>query len=681
MKIKAALVLGVLLASPAYSSEPTPAPVNPPGAPAASEQEGLYNESERLYLRGDSAAALQSLAKFFSLQGQQSARLKIRGHNLRGLIYFQGRNLQGAVQDFEAAVQLANRSLDQSDSLLHLTRYNLGNALVQINKLQDAFEILQTVNNEALDLDTRTRFHHLYGNVFATRNFHLDALLQYLNASHLAKDVAARDTFLQKALNTSRNIYLKEPKADLERIAATNFPSDSAAGVATKVLLARGYMYSGDPTEAESLLKQALSTAEPSHPLRVRAEEMLSDLSKLTDVNPEAVGVLLPLSGKFAKFGRLCLNAILLAYGAYEEMPEAPGASKFRLVIRDSGESPETAQEKFDELVKDEKVIAVIGPLLSKQFPAVARKAQEFGVPLFSLSQRIEGSQIGSYVFPIALSPIQQIELIVAQAMEVNGYKRFAILAPSDTFGTEYVNLFWDTVEKAGGEVVGIERYEPKATDFREEVKRLLGQEYLGARKIELEDLKKRSDRYAATLKVRGKLRQRMLKAYEPKAVVDFDALFIPDDPATLGQIAPAFAVQDVSNIPMLGINTWNTTEIVQRAGRYLQRSLFVDGFFANSQNPRTVQFVQEFTKAFQTVPGTIEVQAYDAGKILMNVLGEGRAKNRAKLRDQLLSQEKFTGISGEFRFSRDGVKRGAHLLTVKGNSIVEIPSSVHQQD
>ena len=38
---------------------------------------------------------------------------------------------------------------------------------------------------------------------------------------------------------------------------------------------------------------------------------------------------------------------------------------------------------------------------------------QEFGVPLFSLSQRIEGSQLGSYVFPIALSPNQQIELIV----------------------------------------------------------------------------------------------------------------------------------------------------------------------------------------------------------------------------------------------------------------------------
>jgi branched-chain amino acid transport system substrate-binding protein len=650
----------------------------PPAATPA-DQEALYTEAERLYLKREMPAALQALNKLFATQGSQSTRVRIRGHNLRGLMFFQSRNLQGAVQDFEAAVQLANRSLEQSDSLLHLTRYNLGNALFQVNRTQDAFEILQTVNSAALDQDTRMRFHHLFGNVMNAREESLPALLEYLSASHLAKDIAARDTYLQKAMNASRNIYLKDPRADLAKISAADFPSDSAAGIAAKILLARGYMYSGDPSEAESLLKSALSSAEPGHPLRPKAEEMLADLGKLTDVNPRVVGVLLPLSGKFAKFGRLCLNSILMAYGTYEEMPEVPGTEGIRLVIRDSGESPETAQEKFDELVKDEKAIAVIGPLLSKQFPVVARKAQEFGVPLFSLSQRIEANQLGSYVFPIALSPNQQIELIVAQAMEVNGYKKFAILAPNDSFGNEYVDLFWDTVEKAGGEIVGVERYEPRATDFREEVKRLLGQEYLSARKIELEDLKRRGDQYASTLKVKGKLRQRLLKAYEAKAVVDFDAIFIPDDPATVGQIAPAFAVQDVSNIPMLGINSWNTAEIVQRAGRYLQRSLFVDGFFASSRSPKTIQFVQDYMKAFQSIPGTIEVQAYDAGRILMTALNDGRASNRAKLRDQLLSQEQFSGISGEFRFSRDGVKRGAHLLTVKGNSIVEIPSSQSQ--
>jgi branched-chain amino acid transport system substrate-binding protein len=641
------------------------------------DAETFYGDAERLYLKSNAQGALQNLGKFFALPpASVPVRSKIRAHNLRGLIYFQSRTLQPAMQEFEAAVQLANRGLQESDSLLHLTRYNLGNAYFQVNKAEDAYELLKTVSPDALDPDTRSRFHHLFGNVLLAREEKLEALVQYLSAANLAKDVAARDTFLQKAQNASKSIYLKNPKADLDRLATLAFPAGSPADLATRIFMARGYMYLGDSAHAADLLEKVLKEIEPNHPLRARAEEMLADLGKLSKVNPKAIGVLLPLSGKFGKFGRLCLNAILMANGVFEEMPEKVDANGFHLVIRDSGETPESATEKFEELVKDQGVVAVIGPLLSKQFPALARKAQEFGVPLVSLSQRIEVGAMGSYIFPVALSPNQQIETIVSHAIDKEGFKRFAILAPSDSFGEEYVNLFWDAVEKSGGKIVGIERYEPKSTDFREEVRRLLGQEYLGARKIEMEDLERRKERYAATLKVKGKLRQRLLKEYEPKPVVDFDALFIPDDPATVGQIAPAFAVADVSNLPLLGINTWNTADIVQRAGRYLQRALFVDGYFANSESGKSVQFTQDYLRFFKSVPGTIEVQAYDAASILIDALKGHSLPNRSALRDQLYARDKFSGISGDYKFTEKGVERGVHLLTVRGNSIVEISDS-----
>lgn len=638
------------------------------------EAETLYQEAERAYLKSDTDAAMKALVKFFSSEAaSQSPKSLVRAHNLKGLIYFQTKNIPMAVQEFQSATQTANRYIDQTDTLLHLTRYNLGNALFQNNQAKDAYETLFTVNPDALDQDTRMRYHHLMGNVLSSREAHTDALLQYLLAANAAKDVAARDTFIQKAFNSSKKIYLKNPKEDLDKIAALSLPSDSPAGISAQVFLARGYMYSGDQSEAESILKKVLASASPSHPLRARAEEMMNDLGKLTGSDPSVIGVLLPLSGKFGKFGRLCLNAISMSLGAFEEMPENKSAQGIRLVVRDSGETTESATAAFEELVKDEKAVAVIGPLLSKQFASVARKAQEFGTPLLSLSQRVEGSQLGSFIFPIALSPNQQIEMIVQHAIQEKGYKRFAILAPDDSFGTEYVNLFWDEVEKRGGEVVGIERYVPKSTDFRGELKRLLGLEYLDARPIEADDMKRRQDQYASTLKVKGKLRQRMLKAFDPKAVVDFDAIFIPDDPATIGQIAPSFAVMDVENIPMLGINTWNTSDIVQRAGRYLQKSIFVDGFFANNKSPKAIKFVQDYMKFFNSIPGTIEVQAYDASSILIEALADHAVNNRAKLRAQLLGKEKYSGISGDYSFTVNGVTRGAHLLTVKGNGIAEI--------
>jgi len=639
-------------------------------------QDPLYQEAERQFLKGDAPGSLATLTRFFAQTPANSpgaVRSQIRARNLRGLIYFQAKNPLGAAQEFEAAVQLANRGLQHTDTLLHLTRYNLGNAQFQVGKVTEALDTLQSVNAEALDADTRVRFYHLFGNVLANRERHLDSLLNYLLAAQGSKDITARDSFLQKAMNASKNLFLKDPRTDLERIAALKLPADTAGGVAAQILIARGYMYAGDPREAEAILKAVLEKADANHPMRRQAEEALADLSKLTDVRPSTVGVLLPLSGKFGKFGRLCLNAINLAMGAFEEMPENVKYNGLRLVVRDSGETPESAQAAFNELVKNEKSIAVIGPLLSKQFTAVARKAQEFGVPILSLSQRVDDGQLGSYVFPVALSPTQQVDLIVRQAIEVKGYKRFAVFAPRDSFGEEYVNLFWNAVEKAGGEVVGIERYEPKSTDFREEVRRLLGLDYMSARTIEVNELKRRQEKYGATLKVKGKLRQRLMQAYEPKAMVDFDAVFIPDDPSTVGQIAPAFAVEDVDNIPLLGINTWNTPEIVARAGKYLQQSIFVDGFLSTGRDPRTQAFVQDYRKYFQAVPGTIEVQAFDASKILLDTLGESHPNTRSQLREKLLGRGQYSGISGEFRFTPEGVQRSAHLLTVKGNNIVEI--------
>jgi len=638
------------------------------------EVEAAYLDAEHAYLKSDTQGALKILGALLARENELPPRSRVRSRNLRGLIYFQMRNLQSAATDFESAVQTANRSLQDSDSLLHLTRYNYGNALFQINRALDARDVLATVRAEALDADTRMRFHHLYGNVLAARDQSLEALVEYLEAANLAKDSNQRDTFLQKAQSVSKQLFLRTPKADLDRLTALPFDPKSAAGIAARVWIAKGLMYTGEPARAEIVLHEVIADADSTNPMKAKAEEILADLSKIGEVNPHVIGILLPLSGKFARFGHLCLNSVLMAFNAFEEMQEnSPGAPAFRLAIRDSGESAETSQERFEELVKDEKAIAVIGPLLSKQASAVAQRAQEYGVPLLSLSQRVDANQIGSFVFPVALSPAQQIDMIVQQSVGVNQFKRFAILAPSDSFGDSYVNLFWDAVEKAGAEVVGIERYEPKSTDFRDEMKRLLGLDSLGARHMEMEDLDHRKAEFARNLHVKGRLRQRYLHAFDPKAVVDFDAVFVPDDPATVGQIAPSFAVLDVENLPLLGINTWNTPDIVQRAGHYLQKSLFVDGFFAGSTNPQSAKFVQDYEHFFHSVPGTIEVQAYDAARILKEALSNTLITTRTKLRDQLLTTEKFTGISGDYRFTDGGVKRTAHLLTVKGNAITEI--------
>ena len=288
------------------------------------------------------------------------------------------------------------------------------------------------------------------------------------------------------------------------------------------------------------------------------------------------------------------------------------------------------------------------------------------------MSQKQSGLVKSSYVFPIALTPQQQIRMTLDYAFETKGFSRFAVLAPLSPVGSEYVRLFWDGVEKRGGVVSAIERYAPRSTDFRHEIKKMIGLYFLDSRRIELEELKKREDKYAATLKVRGKLKKRLLLKFKPRPIVDFDVVFIPDGPNAIGQIAPSFAVHDIKGIPFIGLNTWNTGEVINRAGQYLQQAFFVDTFHSSSRNLTTVNFVGEFQRYFGSTPGTLEVQAFDAANIVISALRSGEVSSRSDLRSHILNKAHYSGISGQFIFSEQGVKRSAHLLGIRGREITE---------
>ena len=124
-----------------------------------------------------------------------------------------------------------------------------------------------------------------------------------------------------------------------------------------------------------------------------------------------------------------------------------------------------------------------------------------------------------------------------------------------------------------------------------------------------------------------------------------------------------------------MGINTWNSLETVNRAGRYLQGSLFVDAFFPNSQDPTVNGFIAVYSKYYQVNPGTLEVQTHDAANILLKALVKSNALNRSKLREAIIGLGKYSGISGDFFFSESGMKRSAYLLTIKGGAITELPT------
>jgi ABC-type branched-subunit amino acid transport system substrate-binding protein len=94
-----------------------------------------------------------------------------------------------------------------------------------------------------------------------------------------------------------------------------------------------------------------------------------------------------------------------------------------------------------------------------------------------------------------------------------------------------------------------------------------------------------------------------------------------------------------------------------ERSGvaRYVQCSIFVDVFFANSERPATKKFVDDFSSAYRRSPGFLEAHAFDAASILKRVLADRRPESREDVRSALANLGKpFEGAAGDTVFGKD---------------------------
>jgi ABC-type branched-subunit amino acid transport system substrate-binding protein len=84
------------------------------------------------------------------------------------------------------------------------------------------------------------------------------------------------------------------------------------------------------------------------------------------------------------------------------------------LAVRDSKGSPLEAEKWVEELVTKEKVIAIIGPLLSSTAERAVKKAQQMKVPLLTFSQK---EMKGDFLFQNSLTPSDQVQTLVDYAI------------------------------------------------------------------------------------------------------------------------------------------------------------------------------------------------------------------------------------------------------------------------
>jgi ABC-type branched-subunit amino acid transport system substrate-binding protein len=423
--------------------------------------------------------------------------------------------------------------------------------------------------------------------------------------------------------------------------------------------------------EARAALDE-LSTRFPSSKYITLAQEGLRGSGGDVEVNTRRLGALLPLSGARVRDGRKALQSLQLQLGIYRPEDDKPGARKsteatedWELIVEDAGESEASTLAALEKLAQSEKVAAVVGPVSSKGIEAVGKRADELGIPLISLAQLPIAS--GGWSVNAGKTSISQTREIARYAIQELKMARFAIVHPRDKFGEQYAGLFWDAVEEFGGEIRGIESYAPTETDFRSTVEKLVGLSWPEARSREVNALARQRAQMNIT-----KRTMKTEKFFALPPIVDFDAVFIADEPKITAQLIPTFAYRDVEGVRFLGTSLWNSPHLIARAAYQVVGALFPDVFHfggaaAESQTTAT-KFRQDYRTTFHQEPDSGDALSYDAGGLIKNVLRSlPETASRSEIRDQLRKLENFPGAAGRIAIGPDGsLQRKLQIIEIK---------------
>ncbi len=558
------------------------------------------------------------------------------------------------IEQYRKALALLKRiSIDHPDyEELSTVQYQIANCLYLLGQYQrsknKALKWIEQYPQHLLKADIQV----LLGNDYYALGDKPKAFFWWLKA----KEENLVDIQKQGELNEKLDGLIKTSNIEeLEQLAGYAAESNYAPKIYHRV--ATHYIEQNKLEEAKTAALSLLQSTTEKSWISL-GEQLLDRIQDEMSVRFNVVGCLLPLSGPFAIYGEEILNGIQLGMATLEEQMRD---SDLELVIKDTKGLPEETLAGLEDLVNNEKVMVIIGPLLSSTATAAAKKAQGLGVPVITLTQKEGIVEEGGMVFRNFLTPSKEINRLLNTAIHEMGLKRFAILYPDNTYGRFFMNLFWDKSEEMGATVTAVDSYNPDDTDFADPIKKMTGLYY---------------PRPASLVQKLREMRtieeeENEIFSDEPEPIIDFDAVFVPDNFQRVAMIAPQLVYHDVLDVLLLGTSLWQDPQLIDLAKDYVQGAIFSSGFFKHSGYPGVDVFVESYRYNFDSDPGLLAASGYDTIRLLKKVLVKDEIRTRMDVQMALLKCHDFKGVSGEISFDYQGeVKKEPLLLTISGNQM-----------
>ncbi|MBM4387166.1 MAG: ABC transporter substrate-binding protein, partial [Deltaproteobacteria bacterium] len=188
--------------------------------------------------------------------------------------------------------------------------------------------------------------------------------------------------------------------------------------------------------------------------------------AKDAELRKTAIGIVLPISGKFKKLGDAALRAVEFA------LIETGGAEKFELLVKDSKGEASEAAKIASEFSKAGSLSCVIGAPGNSESLAVSDAAENDGIPFFSFA-RARSASGGKNSAYLRSGEAWEIGNFLSKVSgNFHGGGKMLVLMPENSYGKGGEQMITEAVRSSGWEIAEFSFYKEDLKGLAETLKK-----------------------------------------------------------------------------------------------------------------------------------------------------------------------------------------------------------------
>lgn len=291
---------------------------------------------------------------------------------------------------------------------------------------------------------------------------------------------------------------------------------------------------------------------------------------------------------------------------------------------------PEVSARIAEQLIVEDKIIALIGPNRSSHAVVVGPIAQQYGIPMITTTATNPNvTNAGDFVFMASFTDSFQGAVMAQFAIDDLDMTTAAVLTRRGDLYTEGISEFFArNFSELGGDIVADETYEGETSDFTAQLTNI--------------------------------------------AAAKPDALFLAGftlDIALITQQARAIPLLNADGEPtiFLGADSWDSELLFDSEDAEVEGSFFSGHFSPDTDEPNARAFVDTYESIYEFTPtGGVGV-SYDAVKLLFEAVERAGSLDPEKIREQLAATENYIGATtiASYNENRHPTK-SAVIFTIK---------------